>query len=67
MFGYIGHKLKYSVQLVGFESIFDFLSQIESISIKAEISETDEINIHYILELLQSSFLQIEKILANLG
>ena len=59
--GYIAHKLKSSIQLVGFGSLFDLLSEIEEIKSRQSVTDTEKKHIHYITDVLKSSFVQIEE------
>lgn len=62
---YIAHKLKSSIQLVGFSSLFDLLSEIEEIKSRQTISESEKKHINYITDVLKSSFAQIDAKLEN--
>lgn len=62
---YIAHKLKSSVQLVGFGGLFDLLSEIELIKSQQSISDTEKKHIRYITDVLKSSFVQINEMLNN--
>jgi len=62
---YISHKLKSSVQLVGFVSLFELLSEIEQVSSQQTLADSDKSNINYIIDVLKSSFVQIEEKLKN--
>lgn len=59
----IGHKLKSSVQLVGFESLVDILSTIETFKNKTTLTADEQALFEYLINQLKNSFIEIETVL----